>query len=263
MRTSAEVATLAYHDVADDPATSGFQRPGARAFKHSWRTFMRHLDGMDGLGLRPGPVSALDLRQGGRHVLLTFDDGGRSAAGAGDELSRRGWTGHFFIVTSLIGHQTFLAAEDIRHLHRCGHVIGSHSHTHPDIFKRQTRAQMLREWVFSAGILADLLGAPCTTASVPGGDISRAVLDSGASAGFSYLFTSEPVLSPQQVEACWVLGRGHIKAGTSPERVRALAACRGWRRELWVRRAKGLARTLGAPLYVRYVRLRTRPQVSP
>jgi len=37
----------------------------------------------------------MDFERPGRHVLLTFDDGGKSALYASDQLSRRGWKGHF------------------------------------------------------------------------------------------------------------------------------------------------------------------------
>ena len=110
----------------------------------------------------------------------------------------------------------------------------------------------------SGDILAQLLGAPCTAAAVPGGDISREVLESAAEAGLAYLFTSEPWLRPRCVGGCWVLGRYCPKAGTPPERLAELARFRGWRRILLVRRLKGLART-GLPLlYREYVRVRTR-----
>src|SRR5204863_366926 len=75
----------------------------------------------------PELVTDLDLTRPGRHVVLTFDDGGRSALAIGDTLAARGWRGHFFIVTGLIGSRAFLAPQQIRYLRGCGHVIGSHS----------------------------------------------------------------------------------------------------------------------------------------
>jgi ATP-grasp domain-containing protein len=44
MSPLADVATLAYHEVTDDPTNTGFQRPGARRFVVSWRAFTRSLD---------------------------------------------------------------------------------------------------------------------------------------------------------------------------------------------------------------------------
>src|SRR5207249_2262720 len=79
--------------------------------------------------------------------------------------------------------------------------------THPHIFREQTLDQMVGEWRTSCDRLADLLGEPCTVASVPGGDISPVVLQSAAVAGLHYLFTSEPTPVPERVGGCWVLGR--------------------------------------------------------
>ena len=203
-------------------------------------------------------MTDIDFTRPGRFLVLTFDDGGKSAVYAGDELCRRGWFGHFFIVSGLIGQRTFATAADIRYLASCGHVVGTHSHTHPDIFPDLTPERMLEEWQTSGDAISAILGEPCLTASVPGGDISRQVLESAAGAGLRYLFTSEPWLSPRAMHDCRVLGRFSPKVGTSPARIRELAHFRGWTSALVMRRLKGLARA-GLPLlYRQYVRRTTR-----
>src|SRR6266540_41491 len=239
---AAAFAAFAYHDVADQPQESGFPSPGAAAYTLSRAAFRRHLAALARASLRPELVTGIDPTVPGRHVLLTFDDGGNSARHVGDELCRRGWLGHFFIITGRIGERTFLDAAGIRDLRRCGHVIGSHSHTHPDIFREQTMEQMVEQWRSSCDRLADLLGEPCTIASVPGGDISPLVLESAGAAGLQYLFTSEPVLAPRHVYGCWLLGRFWPKLTTGAARVGELARFRGWTRALLVRRLKDLAR---------------------
>src|SRR5438552_4116450 len=109
----------------------------------------------------------------------------------------------------------------------------------------------------SRELLADLLGEPCTTAAVPGGDISRLVLDSAAAAGFHQVFTCEPTLVPERVGASWVLGRFSVKVTTSASRIRELAGLRGWERALLVRRLKNFARMALPGPYRQYVRWRT------
>jgi peptidoglycan/xylan/chitin deacetylase (PgdA/CDA1 family) len=179
---------------------------------------------------------------------------------AADALRRRGWRGHFFLVSSLIGRRTFATPSDIRYLASCGHVLGTHSHTHPDIFPDLTPERMLEEWRTSAQAIEDIVGAPCLTASIPGGDLSPQVIESAARAGVRYLFTSEPWLLPRAVNGCWVLGRFSPKVGTTAVRIGELAQFRGWTSALMVRRLKGLART-GLPLlYRQYVRHSTRAQ---
>lgn len=252
------VASFAYHDVTDRPRESGLQRAGAAPYTLAVADFERHLDAIAEGPLRPERITAIDLTAPDRHLLLTFDDGGKSAMHAADALARRGWRGHFFIITERIGERTFLDANEIRYLHRAGHVIGSHSHTHPDIFREQTPAQMVTEWRTSCDRLADLLGEPCPVASVPGGDISPRVLESAGAAGLSFLFTSEPTLAPQLVNGCWVMGRYCPKVTTAPGRIGALAQHRGWGRALLVRRCKEFLRVVLPGPYRRYAHRQAR-----
>lgn len=257
-RPAFQIASLGFHEVTDQPWETGFQRPGAAPFTLARDAFARCLDLIAAGPLAPSLVHGVEWNRPGRHLLLTFDDGGKSALHAAEALSRRGWRGHFFIVTSRIGSRTFLGRSEIRLLHDGGHLIGSHSHTHPNIFRELPPARMMQEWRVSSDTLSDLLGVPCQAAAVPGGDISGAVLSSAAEAGFRFLFTVEPELSPRQVSGCWVLGRCLIKAGMSPARVSELARGQGWGSALLVRRLKVAARRALPPLYRRFVRQRTR-----
>jgi peptidoglycan/xylan/chitin deacetylase (PgdA/CDA1 family) len=257
-----EIACLMYHEVTDDPATSGFQRPAARAYTLSAEVFARHVDAIARGSLTPELIGDVELSRPGRHLLLTFDDGGKSALYTAEQLERRGWKGHFFIVTGLIGKRTFLSVADIRALRDRGHVVGSHSHTHPDIFRGLTHERMLVEWRTSCDMLSDLLGEPCIAGSVPGGDISRAVFASAQEAGLRYLFTSEPWPHPARVGDTWVLGRVCLKADVSPGTIAELVQFRGWQRAQFVRGMGRIARALCPPLYEHYVRLRTREEAS-
>jgi peptidoglycan/xylan/chitin deacetylase (PgdA/CDA1 family) len=253
----AEIATFGYHEVTDDPDSSGFLRAGAVPYKLTRRAFAAHLDAIAGAP-SVSLVTDVDLTQPGRYVVLTFDDGGKSAVHAGDELMRRGWRGHFFIVTDRIGNRTFLNADEIRYLRACGHGIGSHSHTHPNIFREQRLEQMLEQWRASCDRLAQLLGEPCTTASVPGGHISRVTLESADTAGLRHLFTCDPTVSPFRVGDCWILGRYLAKVTTTPGFVHQLARFHGWGRARFVRRFKDLARQSFAGLNRVYIDRRTR-----
>jgi peptidoglycan/xylan/chitin deacetylase (PgdA/CDA1 family) len=247
------LAGLMYHDIANDPHESGFQRPGARPYLLPRGAFDAHLDAIAAAGCAPALVPELDLSLPVRHLLLTFDDGGRSALEVAARLQRRGWKAHFFVVTSRIGDRTFLDADGIRRLASAGHLIGTHSHTHPDIFRSLTPERMHEEWRSSREILEDILGCGCVAGSVPGGDLSDAVVRSAESAGLRYLFTSEPWLNPRRAGGCWVLGRYGVKSGASAATIRGLAEGRGWGRALLVRRIKGAARRVLPQLYRLYV----------
>lgn len=253
-----QAAGFGYHDVTDDPTDSGFQRDGALPFKLTPGLFREHLDRIHALLRPPELVDEINLSRPGRHLLLTFDDGGKSALRVSAELNRRGWRAHFFIATSLIGRRTFLSANEIRHIRSCGHVVGSHSHSHPSIYRELHRDRMLVEWRQSCDILAQILGEPCLSGSVPGGEISPAVFWSAGVSGLRYLFTSEPWLAPRLVGGCWILGRFCPKASTTAAEIAELARFRGWGSRLLVRRLKALARRSVPPLYRLYVGRSTR-----
>jgi peptidoglycan/xylan/chitin deacetylase (PgdA/CDA1 family) len=257
------IASLMYHEVTDAPATSGFQRPGAHPYKHTTAAFTEHLTRIAGAPSAPGLVVDVDFTRAGRYVMLTFDDGGSSALTAAELLARYGWRGHFFVVTSLTGTRGFLDAAGIRELRRAGHLIGSHSHTHPGIFREQSPQRMVEEWRTSCDLIAQILGEPCVAAAVPGGDISRRVLESASTAGLRYLFTSEPWLAPRRMGDCWVLGRYSVKIGTSAARVAELVRFRGWTGALLRRRLKVFATSAVPPLYRLYIRARTRQGTQP
>lgn len=260
---TAAVASFGYHDVTDDPASSGFQRPGAGPFKLTRRSFAQQLAALAAGPYRPALIDGIDLALPQPHVVLTFDDGGASALHAGDEIARRGWHGHFFIITSRIGQPGFAGAADIRYLRQCGHIIGSHTHTHPSLFRELPVERMRDEWRESVDRLADLLGEPCVAASVPGGDFSERVLHAAAAAGVRYLFTSEPTLTPRRGPGCWTLGRFVPKTRTSARRIAELARHRGWGRAMLLRRLKLGARRLLPGMYRRYVRHQATPWSEP
>ena len=259
MRSPARVAAFGYHEVTDDPATTGFQRPGALPYTFPVAGFDAHLATFAAGPLAPERVTDVDLAQPGSHLLLTFDDGGRSALHTAERLAARGWRGHFFIVTGLVGEPGFLDAAGVRALHAAGHVIGSHSHTHPAIFRELPFERMVEEWRVSRDRLAQIVGAPCVTASVPGGDLSRAVVRAADDAGVRWLFTSEPWTAPRREGACWVLGRAMPKRDMPAGTAAALAGFRGWGRLLLIRRLKNAARAAAPALYRRLVRRRVQP----
>lgn len=260
LRAQPEIAAFLYHDVTDDPSESGFQRPTAMRYKQTRKAFASHLNGIARGGLTPERVSELDFQCPGKHVLVTFDDGGKGALHAAEELNRRGWKGHFFITTGLLGTRTFLNVSQLRHLHSCGHIVGTHSHTHPDIFRAIPYPQMIQEWRTSSQLLSDLLGTPCLVGSVPGGDVSRRVFHSAHDAGMKFLFTSDPVRLPKQIGNCWILGRICPRTDAPMPEIQKLAEFRGWNEALYRRRAKTAVKTFFSPLYRLYADYALRQQ---
>ena len=212
---------LMYHDVdAGDIAASGFEGAGAGHYKVSATRFERHLDAVASSERAPSLVT--DDQPG--DLLLTFDDGGCSAATEiAPRLERRGWRGHFFVTTGRIGTAGFVAPDQIRALHEAGHVVGSHSVTHRPLTALGDD-EVRREWLDSKAVLEDLVGAPVVVASVPTGRYTDEVGLLAAEAGYDHLFTSEPWLEPRALGSARAYGRFAIDARTSPERIAALCS---------------------------------------
>ena len=222
MRTHA----LMYHEVvSSDSGASGFAGAGAALYTVTTADFFAHLDALDqALGTPPATVDQLLAgRAESLSWLLTFDDGGASALVAADELSRKGWRGNFFVTTGRIGEPGFLDESGIIDLRRMGHVIGSHSLSHPSRMAALSDGELLEEWRASAEQLSELLGERITSASVPGGYYSKRVATAAAKAGLEALFTSEPVRTTRHASGCLVIGRLSIKTTTSAREAARIA----------------------------------------
>jgi hypothetical protein len=248
------IATILFHDVVETPADSGFQFPSSLAYKHDFTYFCRNIEVIEAQRARPASIFTLDLAAAGKHVLLTFDDGGSSAMRVADVLESKGWIGHFFITTNMIGQPHFLTAHEIRELSSRGHVIGSHSHTHPNIFYDLSDDEMRREWRTSCEALASILGAPIRTASIPGGDMDKRTVVAAGEAGIRCLFTSEPTLHYWTYQGVTCLGRVCAKRDTPLSTVAKWARFRGFARQMAVRRLKQSVKRLIAPWYRRRTR---------
>ena len=220
--------SLMYHDVVErgNPDSSGFPGKGPARYKLDWPLFHRHLAAIAAEGRSAGSVleiTAPERRIESWPLLLTFDDGGASAEPIGSALSDVGWIGHFFITVDYIGNPGFLDESGIRRLAQMGHVIGTHSCSHHVPFNRLPEEQMVAEWRRSTVVLNEIAGNAIVVGSVPGGYYSPLVARSAALSGVKALFTSQPVVTCQQLDRSLVLGRYAILSGTPPKTVARLA----------------------------------------
>jgi peptidoglycan/xylan/chitin deacetylase (PgdA/CDA1 family) len=254
-----KVAALIYHDVLSDDSAddSGFAGADAASYKLPMWTFTKHLALLESAmrGARPACLSGAASVQAlqNRQIVLTFDDGGASAVGRiAGSLGERGWAAHFFVPSSFIGQRGFLTASGIRQLHANGHVLGSHSATHPVRFSHLSSAAIRAEWRDSCDRLADVLGAPVVTASVPGGYYSDRVGLVAAECGVEVLFTSEPTCALKRIGSMWVAGRFSVTRRTHDAEVTALAQFSASavmrQRLLWD--AKKLAKQVGGAAWI-------------
>jgi len=249
------IVSLLYHDVvqAGDFESSGFPGADAAIYKLEVSEFEEHLKAIHVAIDRPAIIRNLAQSNGGP-TLLTFDDGGSSAQEyIADLLDRHGWRAHFFVTTDWIGQRGFLSPTQIRDLRTRGHIIGSHSCSHPPRLSHCSRNQLRQEWTNSIAVLSDILGETVDIASVPGGYYRRNVAETATEAGIRTLFTSEPRISSQVVNGCLVLGRFTIQQGVSAETAAAIAAGRAMNRfhqfAYW--NIKKIAKTAGGTSWLR------------
>jgi len=226
MRTTA----LLYHDIVPQYhyELSGFQGSDADIYKLGTAEFRRHMQVIAShTELRPVAVTAAGFVEADRNLLLTFDDGGVSAIEqTASILGEYNWLGHFFVTTSRIGTPGFLDVIQVRALRDGGHVIGTHSVSHPMRMAACSAKQLDHEWQDSVRHLEDILGEPVTTGSIPGGYYSHAVASAAAEAGIRVLFTSEPLTRIGRVDGCQVIGRFSVQQGVSAQWVAAVVADR-------------------------------------
>ena len=249
---------LLYHDVvrSEERDEVGFPGPLAARYKLEPAVFEEHLDAIAGTGRSVG----LPSQEGPPDVVLTFDDGGSSALAAATALEARSWRGVFFVTTSKIGTSGFLSDTDIKALADRGHVIGSHSHSHPTYMGRLPRAQIEQEWRESRAALGDILGEPPDTASVPGGFVSRDVVREAAATGYRALMTSEPRAGARTREGLAAYGRYAVWSTTPAERAAAYASgVRTAQLRLWLEwKAKDIVKRGNPSAYQALRRLRAR-----
>lgn len=180
------VPVLIYHRVTTDQAPSGTVI--------SPLMFKRHLDRIQELGMTTITVRQLEehLREGAplprSPVLLTFDDGWKDNLGAAEELSRRGMTATFYVLSGTFDSPLYLSKEELRQV-AARHEVGAHSHTHfmewiSDLSKIDDRV-MMGEIVMSKAIIEKVIGRQVSSLAWPFGYFREHLLVQLPQLGFS------------------------------------------------------------------------------
>lgn len=205
---------LMYHDIVTaTDKSSGFQNKNAFQYKVEESAFEKQ-------------VKALQ----GKEVVFTFDDGGESfLTKAAPLLERYGFKGVFFISTKYIGTQGFLTKEQVKELAERGHVVGSHSHTHPEIFTKLTKEEIHEEWQRSYEILKDILGEKDLPMSIPNGYASKTIMEEAIKSGFTDIYTSQPTTKTKLFQKHNVIGRYVVHDNITAEDVLRIVNSKGYR----------------------------------
>ncbi len=248
--------SIGYHDVVEELETGDDPlRRCPSYYTLSRKAFQHHLESIR----QQAPNNTVEAIRKARTwqqqipIFLTFDDGAIGAYTCiADELESRNWRGHFFVTSSWINKPGFMNPSQIRELHQRGHVIGSHTHSHPDRMSNLSWASLIEEWSLSSKILSDILGEPVKVASVADGYYSEKVGKSAAESGIEVLFNSEPIRGISTVDGCLILGRYSIKADTPAATSGAIAAGAFWPslRQTGLWEAKKAMKAIGGDSYL-------------
>ncbi|UJF34588.1 polysaccharide deacetylase family protein [Paenibacillus hexagrammi] len=153
-------------------------------------------------------------------VHITFDDGRIGSYNyVADILEANGLKGYFFIITDRIGKPQYLDSDQIYKLHKRGHIIGTHTCSHPTRMSNLSWDLLIKEWGDSRRVLSDIVGEEVKVAAVPGGFYSKKVAEAAASVGIKELFTSEPVTKCYSVNDCLIIGRYSIEKSLSVQEI--------------------------------------------
>ena len=198
-----EDMVLMYHDVYKASVQeSGFQTDGANHYKIQESAFDEQIQ----------QVKTLP-------VTLTFDDGGVSFYTIiASILEKNNLRGHFYIATNRIGTDGFMTEAQILDLYKRGHVIGSHSYSHPSDFRVMPFEQRIKEWETSVERLSIITGSPVTEVSIPNGFLQEGDLKIFKSLGITTIFTSK-LGENRQVDGMKILGRVGIDNGMSAQQI--------------------------------------------
>lgn len=226
-----KAVTLLYHDIVknSDFSSSGFKGSDADFYKLDKEVFINQIQMLiKNKNLNTDDLNCLHSKHTDASNVpfyITFDDGGISFnTEIASILESVGWRGIFFISTQYIDSAGFMTKHQIQDLHKRGHVIGSHSCTHPRCFSDLTLKELQNEWGTSKKELEHIISSSVSTASVPGGFLSKAVIETAESAGYLSLFTSEPQTKINHFGKMDILGRYCITQATSNKEVMAYSS---------------------------------------
>lgn len=220
---------LMYHDIiGHDKKESGFLQTAALKYKVNVDNFEAQIAAVDRYLKDKGLCK--------NQVVFTFDDGGESfLTEVAPILEKYGFSGIFFIATGYIGTPGFLSVSQIKELAARGHIIGSHSHSHPSRMNSLKPSEIVEEWRYSKMLLDDILPAETKIASIPNGYSSKEVLRAMRDNGLTVLYTSEPVTKIRHYMNAQVIGRYAVTCNTTVDMLINLISSRGVRIRLAVR----------------------------
>lgn len=192
---------LMYHCVyCNDYGESGFQSGNAWQYKVNLTDFESQVKAVAEYCSR----CKIDKN----HIEFTFDDGGVSFSEyIAPILEKYGYKGVFYISTKYINTKGFLSSNQILELSKRGHIIGSHTHSHPVNIGKMSKEQILEEWIESIKILENITNTKIDRGSIPNGNGCSLVYEMAEKTGIKVLDTSIPAISIPNYNNMQIRGR--------------------------------------------------------
>ena len=213
MNNLSNVNILLYHEVTDFPERGKKIRKMGPAGSLLVGQFEEQ---MALISERPNTkvVTADDIFSGAENnfkkIVFTFDDGFiGNYLFAFDILERYGFKATFFITVEDISKERYMSWEQLSVLYKSGHLIQSHTMTHPMLGVCNER-QVTYELEISKKTIEDKIGAPVRYLSVPFGSLNERVIRISQHAGYKAIFTSHYRVRDFDNELC-LLGRIQVK----------------------------------------------------
>jgi Predicted xylanase/chitin deacetylase len=204
---------LMYHDVYQEtPHESGLQNAGSQKYKVRLCDFEKQVKAVvNHCREKEIPLS---------RVLFTFDDGGSSFSKLiAPILDTNGLKGYFFVSTNYLGTNGFMTRDEVVDLHRKGHIIGTHSHTHPVNLSKCDERTIEQEWETSIRCLQEIIQDAVVYASLPGGYISEPIIKQLSSCGIHTVFTSIPTTRQEAIGGMTFIGRYPVTSKTNERKL--------------------------------------------
>lgn len=208
---------LMFHDIYNvHPDESGFEGVLPASFKIEKSRFIKIIELLipyitNREENKTTNFPSYQLRNGHR-ICFTFDDGGESNYDSANILAKYNLKGCFFISTKFLDTPGFLTKDQLKSMSEQGHLIGSHSHSHPQRISALSAIEIEKEWKKSKDILESCLKKTINVVSIPGGYFSPLVRKALYSQGIQTIFTSTPFPSKYFVNNC-EYGRLAIERG--------------------------------------------------
>ena len=186
-----KIPVLVYHDIVSSNELRGMSARD-RFYTITWDRFDQHLRFLVEKAFQTVRIGGA-AGENRNPVVLTFDDGLKSAYRCHQDLLKFGFNGVFFITTDFVGREGYLSWEEIREMDDNGMSIQSHTCSHP-ILSGLGPDRIRTEFSLSKATIEDMLGHGIDSLSIPQGFSNREITGIARECGYDHVYTSHPGL---------------------------------------------------------------------